>query len=116
MKATRVVMKMLFTARTVEDPRTANSQSRLLRSDELAAGALFSLSKRADANMRARCVTSELQTERMTFDIWHLRFFIWSFVTPIAPFGGHEREPSLSARHARDLIGQITNVKCQISN
>jgi len=41
---------------------TANSQSRLLRSEEPAAGALFSLSKRADANMRARNATRRYRT------------------------------------------------------
>ena len=46
--------------RSLSDLRTVNTESRLLRSEEPAAGAPFSLSKRADANMRARCGTRNL--------------------------------------------------------
>ena len=63
-------------SRSLSDPRTCNSQSRLLRSDEPAAGAPFSLSKCADANMRARWGTSVLQIVGC-LTIFHLSFVIF---------------------------------------
>jgi hypothetical protein len=47
--------------------------------ERIAAAGAFSLSKRADANMRARYGTSELSKLKSNhFSIYHLTFFIYS--------------------------------------